>query len=107
MTTEVFFHTRQPPRLSDPEVERLRNQVSVQRLAEARGVVLERRGEELVGRCPFHEGERDSLVVHREENRWYCLADCGGGSPIEWVMRSEGVSHRHAVEMLRAGLTTG
>ncbi len=107
MTTEVFYNTRQQPRLSDPEVERLRNQVSIQRLAEARGVVLERRGEELVGRCPFHEGERDSLVVVPEENRWSCLGQCGGGSPIEWVMCSEGVSHRHAVEMLRAGVTTG
>jgi DNA primase len=107
MATEVFYNTRQSARLSGPEVDRLRNQVSIQRLAEARGVVLERRGEELVGRCPFHEGERDSLVVVPEENRWYCLGRCGGGSPIEWVMCSEGVSHRHAVEMLRAGVTTG
>jgi DNA primase len=36
-------------------VERLKTEVSVQRLAEARGVVLERRGADLHGRCPFHD----------------------------------------------------
>ncbi len=36
-------------------VERLKTEVSVQRLAEARGVVLEKRGADLHGRCPFHD----------------------------------------------------
>ena len=36
------------------------------------------------------------------KNLWHCLGACGtGGSVIDWVMRAEGVSFRHAVELLR------
>ena len=34
---------------------------------------------------------------------WHCLGKCNvGGSTIDWVMRTKGVSFRHAVELLRA-----
>ena len=35
------------------------------------------------------------------KNVWHCKGACGrGGDVIEWVMRAEGVSFRHAVELL-------
>ena len=34
---------------------RLKREVSVQRLAEARGIKLRRSGKELIGLCPFHK----------------------------------------------------
>lgn len=93
-------------RVVDAEIERLRAEVAVERLAEARGVVLRREGARLVGRCPFHGDEAESLVVDPVENGWRCRGVCGaGGSVVEWVMRAEGVSQRHAVELLRAGVT--
>ena len=43
-------------------------------------------------------------MVSPGKNLWHCLGACGaGGSTIDWVMRSKGVSFRHAVELLRAG----
>jgi DNA primase len=42
-------------RIPEAEIERLKAEVSVQRLAEARGIKLERRGADLVGLCPFQE----------------------------------------------------
>lgn len=94
--------------MSASELDRLAASVSVQRLAEARGIGLVRRGEELVGRCPFHDDDRESLLLRPAENRWLCLGSCGmGGGPVEWVMRAEGVSHRHAVELLRVGVPAG
>jgi DNA primase catalytic core len=82
-------------------VERLKTEVSVQRLAEARGVVLEKRGADLHGRCPFHDDRTPSLVITPAKNLWHCLGACQtGGSVIDWVMRAEGVSFRHAVELL-------
>jgi DNA primase catalytic core len=82
-------------------VERLKTEVSVQRLAEARGVVLEKRGADLHGRCPFHNDRSPSLVITPAKNLWHCLGACQtGGSVIDWVMRAEGVSFRHAVELL-------
>lgn len=64
---------------------------------------LERRGRDLVGCCPFHEDDTPSLVISPRNNLWHCLGACQqGGSVIDWVMRSRGVSFRHAVELLRA-----
>jgi DNA primase catalytic core len=88
-------------RIPDQVVERLKTEISLQRLAEARGVVLERRGADLHGRCPFHEDRTPSLVITPAKNLWHCLGACqAGGTVIDWVMRAEGVSFRHAVELL-------
>ena len=89
-------------RIPEAEVERLKREISVQRLAEARGIKLTRQGADLVGKCPFHDDRTPSLVISPGKNLWHCLGACNvGGDVIEWVMRAEGVSFRHAVEMLR------
>jgi DNA primase len=78
--------------------------VSVERLAEARGVVLARHGADLIGRCPFHEDRTPSLVVTPAKNLWHCLGACqAGGTAIDWVMKAEGGSFRQAVELLQNG----
>ncbi len=82
-------------------IERLKEEISVQRLAEARGVVFTAHGADLIGRCPFHEDRTPSLVVTPAKNLWHCLGACqAGGTVIDWVMRAEGVSFRHAAELL-------
>lgn len=91
-------------RIPEDQIERLKSEVSVERLAEASGVVLKKSGKDKVGRCPFHEDETASLVVTPAKNLWHCFG-CGvGGGPIDWVMKHRGVSFRHAVELLREGL---
>jgi DNA primase len=95
-------------RIPEAELERLKREVSLQRLVEQKGVQLQRRGRDLVGRCPFHDDHGPSLVISPERNLWHCLGACqAGGSVVDWVMRSEGVSFRHAVELLRADLPAG
>jgi DNA primase catalytic core len=90
-------------RIPEDELERLKREISVQRLAEARGVELRRHGQDLLGLCPFHDDHEPSLVISPVKNLWHCLGACqAGGSVIDWVMRAEGVSFRHAVEILRA-----
>ena len=87
-----------PPELK----ERLKREVSIQRLAEARGIQLRRSGKELVGLCPFHKDTNPSLNIDPVQNVWHCKGACGeGGDVILWVMRAEGVSFNHAVEMLK------
>ena len=40
-------------------------------------------------------------MVTPSKNLWHCLGACqAGGTVIDWVMRAEGVSFRHAVELL-------
>jgi DNA primase catalytic core len=90
-------------RIPEEEVERLKREVSVQRLAEARGIKLTRHGADLLGKCPFHDDRTPSLVITPAKNLWHCLGACNaGGTAIDWVMRAEGISFRHAVELLRA-----
>jgi DNA primase len=42
-------------RIPEAEIERLKAEVSIERLAEARGIKFERRGPDLVGLCPFQD----------------------------------------------------
>ena len=94
-------------RIPDAELERLKAEISVERLVEASGIVLKPAGKDLLGRCPFHEDREASLVVTPVKNLWHCFACQIGGGPIDWVMKTKGVSFRHAVELLREGAAPG
>jgi DNA primase len=50
-------------RIPEEEIERLKEEVSLQRLVELAGVELRRQGKDLVGCCPFHEDRTPSLVI--------------------------------------------
>ncbi len=88
-------------RIPQEEIERLKESVSVERLVESAGVALRRAGKDLLGKCPFHEDAEASLVVTPAKNLWHCFGCQIGGGPIDWVMKTQGVSFRHAVELLR------
>lgn len=91
-------------RIPQNELERLKTEISVERLVEASGISLKKSGKDLLGQCPFHDDGEPSLVVTPSKNLWHCFG-CGlGGNPIDWVIKSQGISFRHAVELLREGL---
>jgi len=92
-------------RLPDEMVERIKREISVERLAEARGIKLKHSGKELIGLCPFHNDTNPSLNIDPLKNVWHCKGACGtGGSVIDWVMRAEGISTRYALELLSRDL---
>jgi DNA primase len=92
-------------RIPDAELERIKRETDLVALVQAAGVELRRHGANLVGRCPFHDDQGPSLVVTPSKNLWHCLGACqAGGSAIDWVMRTDRVSFRHAVELLRVKL---
>lgn len=93
-------------RIPEAEVERLKNEVSVERLVEGSGVALKKAGKDWMGRCPLHEDETASLVITPGKNLWHCFGCGEGGGPIDWVMKLRGVSFRHAVELLREGVAS-
>jgi len=90
-------------RIPEADIERLKMEISVQRLVEASGIPLKKTGKDLTGCCPFHADDTASLVVTPAKNLWHCFGCGAGGGPIDWVMKSNGVSFRHAVELLREG----
>jgi DNA primase catalytic core len=94
-------------RIPDAEIERLRNEVPVLRLIAAAGLALEQRGQDYAAHCPFHEEVTASLIVTPGKNLFHCFGCGAAGGPIDWVMKRNGVSFRHAVELLREGVSPG
>jgi DNA primase catalytic core len=94
-------------RIPEAEIERIKREVSLERLVEASGIELRKTGKDLFGKCPFHEDGTASLSVTPAKNLWHCLGACGeGGDVFAWVMKRNGVSFRHAYELLREGLSS-
>ncbi len=91
-------------RIPEAEIERLKNEVAVERLVEASGIELKKSGKDWIARCPFHEDDTASLVVTPAKNLWHCFGCGAAGGPIDWVMKLRGISFRHAVEQLREGI---
>jgi hypothetical protein len=79
--TEVFV-----ARIPEAEIDRLKREVAVERLAQARGVELKAHGANLLGLCPFHDDHEPSFVVTPVKNLWHCLGACqAGGSVIDCI----------------------
>jgi len=91
-------------RIPNNELDRLKYEVALVRLVESSGVELKKHGKDYHGLCPFHHDKTPSLVISPEKNLWHCLGACNeDGSVIDWVMKKEGISFRHAVDLLKNG----
>jgi DNA primase catalytic core len=102
MLDRFFRKAVEMPYVPQDVKERIKREVSIQRLAEARGIKLRRSGKELIGLCPFHDDHSPSLNIDPAKNVWSCKGACGeGGDVFLWVMRAEGVSFHHALELLK------
>jgi DNA primase len=88
-------------RIPDTDLQRLKDEISVQRLIEASGVELKKLGKDIAGKCPFHADDTASLVITPAKNLWHCFGCQIGGGVVDWVMKLKGVSFRHAVELLK------
>ncbi len=90
------------PRIAQADLDRIKSEVDLTALVRSSGVELKKQGKDLVGLCPFHNDTTPSLLITPKKNLWNCLGACGtGGGPIDWVMKSQGVGFKHAVEVLK------
>lgn len=91
-------------RIPEAEIERIKKEVSLLDLVKSKGIELKKHGADFIGLCPFHNDKNPSFVVTPATNLWHCLGACNtGGSVIDFLMRSENISFRHAVEKLSGG----
>jgi DNA primase len=69
-------------------------------------VQLRRQGRNFVGLCPWHDDSRPSLQVNPERQSFKCWVCDYGGDVFSFVMRSENLEFREALEFLaeRAGI---
>ncbi|MCP3721394.1 CHC2 zinc finger domain-containing protein [Paraburkholderia sp. CNPSo 3281] len=89
------------PRIPETELDRLKREVSLVRLIESQGHELKKRGRDWVMRCVFHEEDTPSLSVSEAKNVYHCFGCNASGTVLDWVMKTQGVSLPHAVQLLR------
>ncbi|MFC1751164.1 CHC2 zinc finger domain-containing protein, partial [Pseudomonadota bacterium] len=90
-------------RIAEQEIERLKQEISLVRLIESQGYTLKKAGKDFTLCCPFHEDKTPSLKITPSKNLFHCFGCGAAGSVIDWVMKTQGLSFRHAVEVLKEG----
>ncbi|TMO64849.1 CHC2 zinc finger domain-containing protein [Pseudoalteromonas aurantia] len=89
-------------RISDELINQIKQQVDLVRLVESQGYKLKSHGvKDKALSCPFHEDKTESCVITPSKNLFNCFGCGESGSVIDWVMKTQGVSFRHAVEILQ------
>ncbi len=86
-------------RIPDSTLSEIRDRVDI---AEVIGehVALQRRGSRYWGLCPFHQEKTPSFSVTPERGVFYCFGCHKGGTVFDFVMETEKVPWRDAVQML-------
>ncbi|MGA2059731.1 MAG: DNA primase [Thermoguttaceae bacterium] len=92
--------------LSFDTKERVKQAIDIVELVGAH-IQLRRQGRNYVGLCPWHDDTRPSLQINPERQSFKCWVCDIGGDVFTWIMKTEGVEFREALEMLadRAGIT--
>ena len=69
-------------------------------------VTLKRAGSNLNGLCPFHNEKTPSFTVFPATKSFYCFGCGAGGDVITFIMKTENLDYREALELLasRAGI---
>lgn len=80
-------------------LEEIKHRTSITDLI-SRFVQLKRAGSNMVGRCPFHSERTPSFTVFPATESYYCFGCGAGGDAITFVMQTEGLEYREAVEQL-------
>ena len=89
-------------RISEEELNIIKQSVSLVELMASKGYQLKAHGKDFAVCCPFHQDDTASLIVTPANNLWHCMGACQmGGSVIDWVMKTKGLSFRYAVELLK------
>ncbi|WP_038269569.1 CHC2 zinc finger domain-containing protein, partial [Xenorhabdus cabanillasii] len=91
-------------RIPEAELQHLKAAVPLVAIIEQQGRQLFKRGKDMTVLCPFHEEKTPSMVITPAKNLYHCFGCDAGGSVLDWVMKTEGLSLRHAVERLRGVL---
>lgn len=78
---------------------------TVERIKDAADIVdvvgdyvnLVRRGANYMGLCPFHNERTPSFSVNKRKNFCFCFSCKQGGSPVNFIMKKEGLSYHDAL----------
>ena len=91
-------------RIPDHILEAIRERLPLSELV-GRAVVLQRRGGDLVGLCPFHNERTPSFTVNDGRGFYHCFGCGAHGDVFRWLTETDGLDFRAAVA--RAGEMVG
>lgn len=94
-------------RIPENEIECIKKEVDLVALVQSKGIELKKHGsKDLVGLSPFTKEKTPSFIITPAKNLWHCMSSGKGGSVIDFIMHYEGISFRHAFEVLAEGSVT-
>ncbi len=93
-------------RLPDSMMEEIRFRNPIEDLVSSY-VTLKKRGNSMIGLCPFHSEKTPSFTVSPKNQLFYCFGCGAGGDVITFLMKSENLDYMGAVRALakRANIT--
>jgi len=94
-----------PWRIPEEEIERVKRETDLVALVQSRGIELKKHGsKDWKGLCPFHDDKSTpNLIVSPQKGLFHCMTCGKAGNPIQFVQHHDGVSFRHAYDLLRNG----
>src|SRR5208283_3654806 len=94
-----------PWRIPEAELDQAKRQTDLVALVQSRGIELKKHGtRDFIGRCPFHDDRNNpNFIVTPGKGLWHCMACGKAGNVIQFVQHHDGVSFRHAFELLKQG----
>jgi len=92
-------------RIEEAAIERVKQGTDLVALVQSRGIELKKHGsKDWIGRCPFHGDQQNpNLIVSPAKGLFHCMACGKAGNAIQFVQAHDGVSFRHAFEVLAEG----
>jgi len=66
-------------------------------IIESKGIILQKRGRELVGLCPFHDEKTPSFSVNPEKGLYYCFGCGATGNGVKFLMEYDKMSFKEVI----------
>jgi DNA primase len=82
------------------DLAQLKKKSDLAAVAQARGLKLQKKGQDFVALCPFHREETPSFHITPGKNLFHCFGCGAAGSVIDFVMRLDGIPFQEAVSKL-------
>ena len=94
-----------PWRIPEADLDQVKRQTDLLALVRSRGIELAKHGtKDFIGRCPFHDDRnKPNFIVSPAKGLWHCMACGKAGNVIQFVQQHDGVSFRHAFDLLQQG----
>jgi len=94
-----------PWRIPEADLDQVKRQTDLLALVRSRGIELAKHGtKDFIGRCPFHDDQnKPNFIVSPAKGLWHCMACGKAGNVIQFVQQHDGVSFRHAFDLLQHG----